>query len=117
MSSERSDIYASGRDVAGGTPVLTSRGGRVRPDGRGVKSGSDGTRTRDLRRDRPVRRSRRLTTMDAQSLYSCGFSGLSRRDSAWLGEADLRRLLPVCCPAGRWSARPDLICDEALNGG
>jgi hypothetical protein len=40
---------------------------------------SDGTRTRDLRRDRPVRGPRRLTTMDAQSLYSCSFFGGSRR--------------------------------------
>jgi hypothetical protein len=39
-----------------------------------------------------------LTTMDAESLYSCGFSANSRCDSAWLGEADFRRLLPVCCP-------------------
>jgi hypothetical protein len=31
--------------------------------------GSDGTRTRDLGRDRPVRGSRRLATIDAQSLY------------------------------------------------
>ena len=62
------------------------------------RDGSDGTRTRDLRRDRPVRGSRRLTTIDAESLYSCGFAGLSRFDSAWLSEADFGRLLPVCCP-------------------
>jgi hypothetical protein len=31
--------------------------------------GSDGTRTRDLRRDRHVPGMRRLTTIDAQSLY------------------------------------------------
>jgi hypothetical protein len=61
-------------------------------------SGSDGTRTRDLRRDRPVRGSRRLATIDALSLYSCGFAGFSWFDSAWLGEAVFRRLLPVCCP-------------------
>jgi hypothetical protein len=34
------------------------------------KNGSDGTRTRDLRRDRPLPRSRRMTTMAVQSLYS-----------------------------------------------
>ena len=62
------------------------------------QDGSDGTRTRDLRRDRPVRGSRRLTTMDAESLYSCGLSGLSRSDSAWLYATDLSRLLPDCCP-------------------
>src|SRR6266511_3813761 len=61
--------------------------------------GSDGTRTRDLRRDRPVRGSRRLATMPAQSLYSCGFPRFSRVSSAWLSEADFTRLLPVCCPA------------------
>jgi hypothetical protein len=32
-------------------------------------------RARDLRRDRPVRGSRRLPTMDAESLYSCGCAG------------------------------------------
>jgi hypothetical protein len=36
--------------------------------------------------------------MDAQSLYSCRFPGFSLFDSAWLSEADFRRLLPVCCP-------------------
>src|SRR6266542_6299546 len=65
------------------------------------RDGSDGTRTRDLRRDRPVRRSRRLTTMDAQSLYSCGFPGFRPRAFAWLSQADFRRLLPVCCPIDR----------------
>jgi hypothetical protein len=43
-----------------------------------------------------------LATMDTQSLYSCGFLGLSRSDSAWLREADFRHLLPVCCPG--WAA-------------
>ena len=36
------------------------------------ESGSDGTRTRDLRRDRLVPEKRRLATSDAQSLYSYG---------------------------------------------
>ena len=36
--------------------------------------------------------------MDAQSLYSCGFPASRRFLSAWLSEADFRRLLPVCCP-------------------
>jgi hypothetical protein len=36
--------------------------------------------------------------MDAESLYSCGFSACWRLDSAWLTEALLGRLLPVCCP-------------------
>jgi hypothetical protein len=62
------------------------------------RDGSDGTRTRDLRRDRQVPESRRLTTTDAQSLYSCDFSGFPRSDFAWLSEADFRRLLPGCCP-------------------
>jgi hypothetical protein len=39
-----------------------------------------------------------LATMDARSLYSCGFASLRRFDFAWLSEADFRRLLPVCCP-------------------
>jgi hypothetical protein len=36
--------------------------------------------------------------MDAESLYSCGFAGLSGFDSAQLREAAFGRLLPVCCP-------------------
>ena len=36
--------------------------------------------------------------MEAESLYSRGFSGSSLSDSAWLSQADFRRLLPVCCP-------------------
>src|SRR5215210_9204135 len=65
--------------------------------------GSDGTRTRDLRRDRPLRGSRQWPTIDAQSLYPCGVSRPSRWDSAWISEAVFRRLLPVCCPG--WAAR------------
>ncbi len=57
----------------------------------------------DLQEDRicapyAVRGSRRLATIDAVSLYSCGFSALLRLDSAWLSEAVFGRLLPVCCP-------------------
>ena len=40
--------------------------------------GSDGTRTRDLRRDRLVPLIRRLATIDVLSLYSCGSAGLRR---------------------------------------
>jgi hypothetical protein len=32
--------------------------------------------------------------MDAQSLYSCGFSAFCDFDPAWLSEADFK----VCCP-------------------
>src|SRR5215203_5194722 len=39
--------------------------------------GSDGTRTRDLRRRRLVPPIRRLATIDALSLYSCRYAGLS----------------------------------------
>jgi hypothetical protein len=67
------------------------------------QDGSDGTRTRDLRRDRPVRGSRQLTTIDAESLYACTLPSLRRSDSALLSEADFRRLLPVCCPG--WADR------------
>ena len=64
---------------------------------RPFRDGSDGTRARDLRHDRPFRRSRRLTTTRAGSLFM-RFSGFSRFDSAWLSEAAPRGLLPVCCP-------------------
>jgi hypothetical protein len=40
--------------------------------------GSDGTRTRDLRRDRLVPPMQRLATIDALSLYSCGSAGVRR---------------------------------------
>jgi hypothetical protein len=46
--------------------------------------------------------------MDAQWLYPCGLPGSRDLDSASLSEADLRRLLPVCCPRD-----PSL---EALHG-
>src|SRR5919201_4103894 len=94
-------------DATNVTSVKTALDRRLGPQARlhvaerdlqDVFYGSDGTRTRDLRRDRPVRGSLRLTTMHAESLYSWGFSGFSRSDSAWLSEADFRRLLPVCCP-------------------
>ena len=44
-----------------------------------IKNGSDGTRTRDLRRDRLVPSKRRWATIDAQSLYSCRSTGSSVR--------------------------------------
>jgi hypothetical protein len=61
--------------------------------------GSDGTRTRDLRRDRPVQSRRRLTTIGAPSLYPCRVRQFSRLFSGWLREA----VSDVCCP---FAARP-----------
>jgi hypothetical protein len=59
-----------------GTRTLDiARGITVDPSGTGNFYGSDGTRTRDLRRDRLVPRMRRLATIDALSLYSCGSAG------------------------------------------
>ena len=56
-------------------------------------TGGDGTRTRDLRRDRLLRGSRRLTTSDAESLYSCDFAPLALRFRV-VERNDFRRLLP-----------------------
>src|SRR6266511_6099873 len=64
-------------------------------------SGSDGTRTRDLRRDRLVPSKRRLATMDALSLYSCCSTGFRRLICAQLRRLDFDRLLPFCCPRTR----------------
>jgi hypothetical protein len=43
-----------------------------------LRDRSDGTRTRDLRRDRLVPPIRRLATIGALSLYSCGSAGFQR---------------------------------------
>jgi hypothetical protein len=58
------------------------------------RDGSDGTRTRDLRRDRLARASRRWTTIDAESIYSCGLAGLSRSAAAGCAKP----ISGVCCP-------------------
>jgi integrase len=63
------------------------------------EDGSDGTRTRDLRRDRLVPGKRRLATIDAQSLYSCGSADSWRRICAGLRRLDFSRLLAFCCPS------------------
>ena len=55
---------------------------------------SDGTRTRDLRRDRPLRGSQRLTTMNAQSLYSCGRAAVTHRNL----HDFVNPFGDVCCP-------------------
>jgi hypothetical protein len=67
----------SARELTGSRRSLAPMLATKDADLQGIFSGSDGTRTRDLRRDRPVRGSRRWTTMGAESLYSCGFSGYS----------------------------------------
>ncbi len=67
----------------------------------GTSNGSDGTRTRDLRRDRLVPSRRRLATIDALSLYSCGSAGSNVRfphdctGSIW----------SVCCPSAAQKSR------------
>jgi hypothetical protein len=48
--------------------------------------------------DRPLQESRRLTTINAQSLDSCGLAALRARNPAFLQGAAFERLLPVCCP-------------------
>jgi hypothetical protein len=73
---------------------------------------SDGTRTRDLRRDRPRRGSRRLATMDAESFYSFGFRGSPPPALASLSQADLAfdaRLRPGTASAYMRSAIISLI--------
>src|SRR6266540_2036704 len=85
---EECGIERSRRSFA---PDRTTKEGNLQD----VFYGSDGTRTRDLRRDRPLLGTRRLATMDAQSLYSCGFRGSRPFHSAWLSEAGFRRLVPV----------------------
>ena len=82
-------------------------------------SGSDGTRTRDLRRDRPLQAVRLSATNAVESLCSCWFASARRRLSAWLRRGPIfRRLLPVCCPGidcrrVRWSTeRPPILTIE-----
>src|SRR6266536_1662658 len=58
---------------AANVPNITPKG-KV-PVTRDFGGGSDGTRTRDLRRDRPRRANARLATIDALSLHSCGSLG------------------------------------------
>jgi hypothetical protein len=67
-----------------------------------VLYGSDGTRTRDLRRDRLVPRIRRLATIDVLSLYSCAYAGLGHVNCARLRRPHFERLLPFCCPRTLW---------------
>jgi hypothetical protein len=75
------------------------------------RDGSDGTRTRDLRRDRPVRGSRRLPTIDAQSLYSCGFRGRLRGS---IPHGCAKPISDVCCPFAARAGPPDQY-DEPLR--
>jgi hypothetical protein len=72
---------------------------RPRQTPRSVSSedGRDGTRTRDLRRDRLVPRIRRSATIDAQSLYSCGLAASVVLICARLRRLAFGRLLPFCC--------------------
>src|SRR5262249_60284064 len=61
-------------------------------------AGARGLEPATPRHDRPVRGSRRLTTIGVESLYSCGFAAFWPPACAWLSQAEFRRLLPVCCP-------------------
>ncbi len=65
---------------------------------RSAWDGSDGTRTRDLRRDGPLRGSQRWVAIPALSPYACGFSAFEQRKPAFLHGPVFGRLLPVCCP-------------------
>jgi hypothetical protein len=73
--------------------------------------GSDGTRTRDLRRARHVPRTRRLATIDAQSLYSCSSTVIRHLISAQLRRVDFGRLLPFCCPRNC----PPCVCQPSMT--
>ncbi len=75
------------------------------------EDGSDGTRTRDLRRDRLVPRKRRLATIDAQSLYSCGSAGSSVR----FPHDCTGSISSVCCPSAARGARHSAcVCRPSL---
>jgi hypothetical protein len=75
-------------------------------------NGSDGTRTRDLRRDRPLQESRLLTTINAQSLDACGLAASSAQ-SRILPRGCFRtfaaRLLPESSAPGIEVARLPLL--------
>jgi hypothetical protein len=66
--------------------------GRRYPKPCGVLNGSDGTRTRGLRRDRPRRRQQRLTTKDDESRLQTRIPALRRRLTASRRHALLTRL-------------------------
>jgi hypothetical protein len=72
------------------------------------ESGSDGTRTRDLRRDRPVRgwrggrRWTRLRSVHGRLALAAERSRMVEPSASW-------RLLPVCCPPRRGNSRATLL--------
>jgi hypothetical protein len=75
-------------------------------------SGSDGTRTRDLRRDRPRRPSRRPTTTDNNRLQTVTVSGAARRAAPHGYSARTRDVwattgprMPVDARRQRWDSR------------
>src|SRR4051812_26234722 len=73
-------------------------------------NGSDGTRTRDLRRDRPLRASQRSKPMTQLSLYSWGIAGSSQADSASFKQARSH----LCCLSAAEHIRSSrLVATEA----
>jgi hypothetical protein len=80
------------------------------------RNGSDGTRTRDLRRDRFVPGKRRLATIDAQSLYSCASAGLGHVNCARC-VTRLRAFAALLLPEGLRLSRPLRSCDDRLFAG
>jgi hypothetical protein len=73
-----------------------------------MRDGSDGPRTRDLRR-------RRLTTIDTPIALLMRFSGLVPIRFRMVERSRFRRLLPVCCP-GRTAGRTDSASVRSLRG-
>jgi hypothetical protein len=102
--SDSREYFAAVRRGIGAKPAVSRRPSRQQ-NVRICRVFSTGAtaRTRDLRRDRPVRGSRRLTTIDAESLYPWAFPGLSRNPFRMVERSRFQtfaaRLLPE--PAGR----------------
>ena len=78
---------------------------RKPPACRRFQSGSDGTRTRDLRRDRPSQVRRRVATNVPERLHLQALSAVALRGSALLSQSSSRRLghewATKCCQSGQ----------------
>jgi hypothetical protein len=87
------DLPVQSAREAGGKPavVFAQLGNRTRRFA-GVFNGSDGTRTRDLRRDRPSRAPRHLATNSSERRHLQALCLLSQPGSAWLSQPSSRRL-------------------------
>jgi hypothetical protein len=77
------------------------------------RDGSDGTRTRDLRRDRPLRGWRHERRSARQRSVETGLRGRGRT-SGTTERCGSRRSLPVCCPQSSpraaWAAAEGIAC-------